>query len=135
MESLIFVLDTNVISDRINGVEVVTKKLNAAIESDATVCLCAPVYYEVLRGLIHTGAVRKQQFFEERIMPALDWVELTGRDWRQAARFWADARRKGKQFSDVDLFIAALAARLDAIIISADDDYDALPVRRENWRK
>ena len=67
-------------------------------------------------------------------MPLLDWLPLTDADWRQAAQFWADTRSTGKQLSDVDLLVAALAKRLDAIIISNDDDFDALPVKRENWR-
>jgi len=34
----------------------------------------------------------------------------------------------------VDLLIAALALRLDAIIVTNDEDFLALPVKRENWR-
>ncbi len=98
-------------------------------------CLCKPVHYEVRRGLLHSVSTRKTQMYETQVRPLFQWLSMEDADWEQAARFWAEARRTGKQFSDVDLFIAALAARLDAIIISADDDYDALPVRRENWRK
>jgi predicted nucleic acid-binding protein len=42
---------------------------------------------------------------------------------------------KGRQFSDMDLLIAAIAKRLDAILVSSDSDFDALPVTREDWRK
>jgi predicted nucleic acid-binding protein len=34
----------------------------------------------------------------------------------------------------VDLLIAAVAQRIDAVIVSADADFDHLSVRRENWR-
>jgi predicted nucleic acid-binding protein len=35
----------------------------------------------------------------------------------------------------MDLLTAAMAMRLNAIIVSADDDFDALAVKRENWRE
>lgn len=55
-------------------------------------------------------------------------------DWRQAAHFWAEARNAGKQLSDVDLLIAALAYRLNATLVTSDNDFEALPVQHENWR-
>jgi predicted nucleic acid-binding protein len=47
---------------------------------------------------------------------------------------WATAVSAGKQLSDIDLLLVAQAKRLDAVIVSADDDFDAFNVRRENWR-
>ena len=32
------------------------------------------------------------------------------------------------------LLIAALAQRLDGVVVTSDDEFDALPIRRENWR-
>jgi predicted nucleic acid-binding protein len=71
----------------------------------------------------------------EIIVPELEWVALVDADWRQAAAFWAEARKAGKQLSDVDLLLAAMTLRLDGILVSADDDFDALAVKNENWRK
>ncbi len=132
---MIYVLDTNVLSDRINGVQIIEQKLNVAIQAGDRMCLCQAVHYEVFRGLLRTNATRKQQFFEEKLVPALEWVVLIDEDWRQAARFWALATTSGKQLSDVDLLIAAVAARLNAVIVSSDEDFDALPVLREDWRE
>jgi predicted nucleic acid-binding protein len=74
------------------------------------------------------------QIYEQQIRPLFQWVSMEDIDWEQAAKFWADSRRKGRQFSEVDLLIAAVAVRLNAVIISDDNDFDALPVKRENWR-
>jgi predicted nucleic acid-binding protein len=54
---------------------------------------------------------------------------------RQAAQFWAVARNAGRQLFDVDLLIAALAFRLNTVVVTNDNDFNALPVRHENWRK
>ena len=62
-------------------------------------------------------------------------MKVTEADWQQAARFWADAANKGKVLSDVDLLVAAIARRLGGVVVSADDDFDELPIKRENWRK
>lgn len=96
--------------------------------------MCQPVYYELQRGLIAKNQMRKLPFLQSHIMPLLEYTELSDTDWMQAAQFWADANRTGKRLADIDLLLAALAYRLDAIIVSADNDFDALPVKRENWR-
>lgn len=135
MERLTYILDTTVIADRMKAVEPVTQRLTTTIAAGHAVYLCQPVYYEVIRGVLKANATRKQQFFESTIVPMLGWLPVTDADWRQAARFWAQARNAGYQLSDVDLLVAALAQRLNGIIVSSDDDFDALPVRRENWRE
>jgi predicted nucleic acid-binding protein len=60
----------------------------------------------------------------------LEWVEMRSSDWEQAARLWADAVSRGKQLSDVDLLIASIALRQNAIIVSSDADFDAFPIKR-----
>ena len=67
-------------------------------------------------------------------MPLVTYVQVEEADWLQAAQFWADVDNKGRQLSDIDLLLAALAHRLDAVIVSSDADFDALPIKRENWR-
>ena len=135
MDRLIYILDTNVIADRINGHKSVTERLTKAGENDHIIGLCPPVQYEVLRGLFKTNATRKLQLFNDTITPLLDAVPLVEADWRQAAQFWADMRNQGRQFADTDLLIAAVAKRLDGIVVSDDDDFDVLPIQRENWRE
>ena len=93
------------------------------------------VYFETLRGLLWAGATRQQQALDEIIVPELEWLPLTDADWRRAAELWAEARKAGKQLSDVDFLIAAMTLRLDGILVSADDDFDALPIKHQNWRE
>jgi tRNA(fMet)-specific endonuclease VapC len=135
MDGLTYILDTNVIGDRMKAIESVSRRLTETVAAGTRVYLCQPVYYEVMRGLLKTNATRKLQFFQETIMPLLYWLPLADIDWEQAAQFWADARNAGKQLSDVDLLIAAIAYRTQGVIVSDDDDFDALPIKRENWRE
>ena len=116
MDRLTYILDPNVIADRMKAIEPVSHLLTDTVSVGHRVYLCQPVYYEVMRGLIKINATRKLQFFQTSIMPLLYWLPLTDADWQQAAHFWADARNAGKQLSDVDLLLAALAKRGDNVL-------------------
>lgn len=96
--------------------------------------LCPPVRYEFLRGLVKAGANAQIRQFHEKLVPLFEWQPLADQDWVQATQFWSDARHLGKPMNDMDLLIAALAYRLDAILITSDADFDPLPLKRENWR-
>lgn len=135
MDTLAYILDTNVISDYINFHEPTVTRVRNALRERHILYLCSPVIYEVTRGLLKAQAIRKQHLFNEEFVPLLTGLPLTDDDWRQAAHLWAEARMAGKQLSDIDLLLAALAIRYDAHIVSDDTDFDALPVRRENWRQ
>lgn len=135
MDRLTYILDTNAISDYIKQFESTTTRIKQAIRDGHALYLCKPVEYEVLRGLIKANAERQRQIFEIGFAPQLTPLPLADADWRQAAQFWAEARNAGKQLSDVDLLIAALAFRLNSVIVTNDNDFDALPVQRDNWRK
>jgi len=87
-----------------------------------------------MRGFLKAKATRKRKTFEDDLMPLLEWVTLIDADWQQAAVWWAETRSQGKQLSDVDLLIAALTKRLDATLITSDEDFAALSIKRETWR-
>jgi predicted nucleic acid-binding protein len=83
MERLIYVLDTNVIADRMNAREPVTLRLTTAVQHGHQVGLCQPVFYEVMRGLLKTNATRKLHFFQTTIC-APAYMDIAYR-WRLAA--------------------------------------------------
>ncbi len=132
--TLDFLLDPNAVSDLMEQHIEVRRHTVARIDAGDRLAICRPVYYEVLRGLFWKNATRQLRSFQRLILPLFRWVDLEDTDWEQAARFWADARRRGKQLGDPDLLLAALAYRLNATIVSADSDFDTLPVDREDWR-
>lgn len=134
MERLAYLLDTNVIADYLNGVATTTFRVEQAVENRSLIYLSQPVHFEVVRGLAKANATRKMSLFTAEFVPKLSWVALIDEDWQLAANLWAQTTRAGKQLSDVDYLIAALAQRLNAVVVTADNDFDVLPVKRENWR-
>ena len=133
MDPVIYILDTNVIADRIHRLPQVLNRLGRAGEAGHILGLCDPVRYEVLRGLLKVNATQKQRLFRETIMPLMDHLTLIDEDWQVAAQLWASMRNRGRQFSDVDLLIAALAQRLNAVVVTSDNDFAVLPIQREDW--
>jgi tRNA(fMet)-specific endonuclease VapC len=130
---LIYLLDTNTITDLIEGHLQVISNMTYQIRNGHRMALCLPVRYEVERGLVWKNMQKKLHTFRS-IYPRLDLIDLTSEDWLQAVQFWVDSRSTGKQLADIDILIAAMASRLRITIVSSDTDFDALPVQRENWR-
>ncbi|MBN2502617.1 MAG: PIN domain-containing protein [Anaerolineales bacterium] len=130
----LYILDTNVIADLFRPDTTMQQRIKEARAGGNIFCIAQPVYYETLRGLLRKKAERKLSIFKRQLIPLFEWTPVIDADWELAAQYWAEAISKGKQLSDMDLLIAAIASRLDATIVSADEDFDALPVRRENWR-
>lgn len=133
MEPVIYILDTYVIADRFHHLPQVLDRLNRVCKAGHVLGLCDPVRYEVLRRLLKVSATQKFRVFHETIMPLMDRLALIDDDWQVAARLLATMRNQRKQFSDVDPLIADLAQRLNAVVVTADDDFAALSIQRENW--
>lgn len=132
---MIYLLDTNVVSDWINGYLPVITMAGEKIRQQNWLMLAQPIHYEVRRGLLAKGQTRKLSILQNEVVPRLHLVSLVEEDWLRAAELWAAVRLRGIAISDVDIFLAVLALRLDATIVTSDNDFDPLPVRRENWRE
>lgn len=130
---MIYLLDTNVISDLSRNIPIVVANRNLRLRQGHSLIFSSPVYYKSLRGLLKAKATTQIANLNA-IRELLDWQTVIEQDWLQAAQFWSTAVSSGKQLSDMDLLIAALAARLNATLVSADTDFDALPITREDWR-
>lgn len=131
---MMYILDTNVIADLIHLNAQVRANLAAARQANADIMMTRPVYYEVVRGLVKQQATRKLRIFRQDLLPLMKQEPLQDEDWEQAAHFWAAAVSKGRQLSDIDLLLAAMAHRRGATLISSDTDFDTLPIQRQDWR-
>ena len=132
---MIYLLDTNTISDLIVGHSLVIQQVEHHRVNRDNMAICQPVYYELMRGLIRTKATRKLSILKDRLLVQFDRIHLEDADWLQAAYFWSNAISAGKQLSDMDFLLAAIAHRVDAVIVTSDTDFDALPVKHQNWRE
>lgn len=130
---MIYILDTNVITDLMKEVSSVVDKVRQ-MQSDHILCISQPIDYEIMRGLTRKIATTQITRYETLIKPRFQWIPLMDADWEQAAQFWANVTNAGKQLSDMDLLIGAIVKHLNATLITADDDFTAIPILRDNWR-
>lgn len=131
---MIYLLDTNAISDFLKRHPVVTASIMQGLANRDRLLIPQPAHYELVRSLMRHNATAQLSRLNNEILPQLEWITLTDADWLQAAEFWAESVSSGKQLADVDLLLAALTQRLDATLVTADDDFDTLPIKRANWR-
>jgi hypothetical protein len=84
--------------------------------------------YEVRHELTRIGAVKSLRRLDALIAPGrLSYAPVTTTEWRQAARYWADARNRGvptaaRDALDADVLLAACATTIgqpgDVVIVA-----------------
>ena len=91
---------------------------------------------EIEFGLRYLPASRRRRWLQEQwrvIGPEL--IRLPWDD--QVSRVFGERKARlekaGKRMSDFDLAIAAHAIALGLIVVTADDGFERLGLRRENW--
>lgn len=98
--------------------------LRELIAQNADVAVPVPVYTEVLKGARDNADAEK---LRRKLVPfpVLSLREME--DFVQAARLFRSVRREGHTIrSNVDLLIAAICIRMDAVLLHADVDFDRL---------
>jgi predicted nucleic acid-binding protein len=129
-----YVLDTNVLTDIISVQPNTLKNFENAVLSGHQLLLSSPVYYELKRGLLHKQATKSLHYLENNLRVLMDFVPVENDDWQRSAEWWVMLRKNGKQLSDMDLLIGAITKRLSVTLVTADEDFEALPILRVNWR-
>lgn len=72
----LLILDSNAISDCVNGRADVLKRFYESLAADDQCCICHPIYYELLRGLYQVQATRKLRILRQTIFPLLHWKAI-----------------------------------------------------------
>jgi len=129
-----YVVDTNIVSAVLRQDRAAATRLDEAFRLGGTFYLCPVVYYEVVRGLLHTPVPGMVEVFDEMRRSML-WQEFTPTDWQCAARLWAEFRSAGRPRGDADILIGAYALSRSAVLVTADERHFAgLGLTTENWR-
>ena len=131
---MLYLLDTNIISARINKDERVIAKWDETTLSGIPRFMSGVSYYEIKRGLLAVNATRKLRDFEA-IRQTIEMLFLDTQEvFDKAVEIHVSLKRKGKPIPDADILIAATAQTQNLILVSADSHFqwvDDLIV--ENW--
>lgn len=116
MSDVIYMLDTNILSDAIRNPFGRTKDYMARFDENV-ICTSAIAASEMRYGAVNKGSVR----LVERVELALSWLTVRPYDDEAAhayGRIRSDLERKGQPIGLGDLFIAAHAKSLNLTLVT-----------------
>ena len=102
----VYVLDTNIISYFLKKTGGIDKAIQAALVRGDLIIIAPGAYYEVKRGLLYVGALKRIQIFEN-LCTRFGVGDLDKQVLSSAAEIYADLRAKGKLVEDVDILVGA----------------------------
>jgi tRNA(fMet)-specific endonuclease VapC len=114
---MLYTLDTNSVSQILNGQQTTLNHLRNAVLAGDDVILNAICYYEIKRGLVLPTFQRKLNVFEQLVRRhgLLD-LDKTALD--EAIIIYQDLRRKGTLLEDADLLMGAIAKANGATLVT-----------------
>lgn len=134
MKSIIYLLDTNIITAILKKNEKVNRRLDEVFSREQQVTMSCVTYYEIKRGLLYAKATRRLFEFDELCkeykVVLLDDLQII----EKAAEIHADLKRKGTPIQDADVLIAATAIIKGLVLVSNDSDMRrVVNVTVEDW--
>lgn len=123
-----YLLDTNAISDLMEGRRNVIDRVDAVSSADAVVT-CAIVLGEIRFGIERLPPGQRRDKYAAKAAEVFSGIPCEGVTVAAAdhyARIKAERSRAGAPMNDNDLWIAATARALDAVLVTRDRDLDGI---------
>jgi predicted nucleic acid-binding protein len=129
----VVLLDTNTLSYILKNRQPVEDRFQKALEDGARFLLASAVHYELTRYLELKGASRLMDVYVQLVESWLP-CNLSFEDWNDAALLWAERHRIGKSISDLDLLLATVARKPEAILVTSNTrHFENLGLVLEDW--
>jgi tRNA(fMet)-specific endonuclease VapC len=125
-------LDTNTASWLLKGQPNVVARL--AETAPERVCLSAVTEAELLYGVAKRPEARKLRAAVDELLAAIEVLAWSSATARRYATVRAELERRGRPLGALDLLIAAHAVEHDAMLVTNDRAFGAVPgLRLEDW--
>ncbi|HEY1887246.1 MAG TPA: type II toxin-antitoxin system VapC family toxin [Roseiarcus sp.] len=129
-----FMLDTNTASSLLKGQPRVLARL--AAETPERLCLSVVTEAELLFGVAKRPEARKLRVAVDELLAAIEVLAWSSATARRYATIRAELERRGKPLDALDLLIAAHALQHDAVLVTNDRAFSAVPgLRLEDWAR
>ena len=114
---MLYTLDTNVVSQILNGNQTVLSRLLTILKGDNDVVLNAICYYEAKRGLVLPKFQKKLELFTS-LADTYDLLSMDKAAMDIAVEIYQDLRRSGILIEDADLLMGAIAIANNAVLVT-----------------
>lgn len=132
-----YLLDTNIVSAIMEKHPGVLRKREST-GSDDRLVVCTIVAGELMYGVLRRPDGKRKRELEDRLRAVLDSLErvaVPDAAAEEYGRIKAEARHSGVALGDNDMWIAACARVIGAVVVTADADFGRIPgLTVENWR-
>ena len=126
-------LDTNTLSYILRNRQPVVDRLEHATRQGDSFLIAAVVHYELSRYLRLKDATRLLQVYAE-LVGGWQPCDLSFEDWNDAAALWAELHRAGRAISDMDLLLAVLARKHQAVLVTSNTKhFEDLGLALADW--
>jgi predicted nucleic acid-binding protein len=99
------------------------KRLRALVRTADPIVITEPVAMELLAGARN----REERSLIRRLVAGCDFAPVAPGDWEDAATLYRQMRGAGRTIRNMlDCLIAVVAMRIDAPVLHADADFDAI---------
>jgi len=129
-----YLLDTNTVSALMKGTPIVAARLAKTPRAD--VAITQVTVAEIEFGLHYLPASKRRRLLQEQWgaigaeLIRLPWDDPVSRAFGERK---ARLERAGRRVSDFDLAVAAHAIAFGLVVVTADEAFERIGVRRENW--
>jgi len=113
----VFVLDANTVSFYLKGNAQLIANIERAVIAGDDLVIAPIAYYEVRRGLLSVGSVRRMRKFDD-FCELFSVGQLANSILDVAADIYAELRPIGRLIDDADIFIAAFCRRHDFTLVT-----------------
>ena len=134
-----YLLETSTCSYLMAGAPYVTARFDSLSDLDDYLFTCAIVRGEILFGIQRLPIGRRRQVLEQQAINFFEGLPCLAIP-KEAADYYAPmknyAEQQGTPLSENDLWIAATAMVLDAILVTADSDFQRIAgfgLQLEDW--
>ena len=133
-----YLLDTSTCSDLMREHRKVASRLTVLLPA-GRVCTCTIVRGEIHYGIQRMPHGRKRNQFAQKaatLLSKLPCAPITESAADHYARLKLEAETQGLRLDENDLWIAATAVALDAVLVTRDRDFERVPgLLIEDWTK
>ena len=127
-----YLLDTNIISYYLKGIENLKEKITSNIDS---LSISIISYYEIISGLQSIDANKRINEFE-KFCKLIDIINLDKASILASCKIYASLKKSGRLIDDIDILIAGIALSNNLVMITDNAEHfgriEGLKV--ENWK-